>query len=374
VEEDSDDEDWTQQQEGERHVPKGPKTYTKAELDRVATAHGAHVVANPQATTDHVVAPGPELFLVRSLARGGRHDVLSFHWVLECLEQKRHEPPSHGHYIHMTAETKEKFGKIVDEYGDPFYEEKDASHLKKVLDEVERQRKTKKSSYSLKRRWEDLYWEDQLDKELADAMETSSNFFWQSKSVYYVDMYTDLGGIEPNSSHDQVDKDRKEKNSKLDITSMKLQFYGGRVVSALNMDVSHIIIDPESFSRREEVRERLKEMRRLRNSAYEPQVLCLGWVDDSITAGYYQRYDTPVSRQHRVDMSELGLTQNMLALARAGSSWYGCPLESLGSLSREGSLFSSSQNNTQQSQQGPPDLDVLPSPRAASSPGNGRRW
>jgi hypothetical protein len=122
--------------------------------------------------------------------------------------------------------------------------------------------------------------------------------FWRPYVCIYVDMWPDLGSLEPAPTphipprRGGVAKptrhERRRKPlplTRLDHVSYQLRLFGGRVVDSLNEEVTHVVVDPEAPERLDAITKRLRLLRR-RPSRFERRVVAPAWIDACQAAGH----------------------------------------------------------------------------------------
>jgi len=216
-------------------------------------------------------------------------DILSFEWLLECLQAGRRVAPRFEHYIGMTRETEQRMGEIADVYGDPWTEPNGTvEELQRVLKRMPALPPSLPSSASSSSfsAWQRLVVQGRWRAEEEDEVLTELNLFWGRKKVFYLDRYADCGSLEGEGGREEGPEGRKPLPfTTLDAAALLLRLHGAVVSPTLHAEVSHVIVDQRERARFPLLLARKRELRQHPWNACEKRVVDMAWVEERVAVG-----------------------------------------------------------------------------------------
>ncbi|GAB5033027.1 dna ligase 4 [Nannochloropsis oceanica] len=246
---------------------------------------------------DFLIVPSGQPCLRTTAAKLTRGiDILSFEWLLECLQAGRRIAPRFEHYIGMTRETEERMHQVVDIFGDPWTDTNGTvKELMKVLQRMPALPFALPTSCAASRgiapeaAWQRLVEDGGWSAKDESMVLTAVNLFWGRKKVFYLDRYSDCGPLDGEGRGEEGRKPLPF--TTLDAAMLLLRLHGAVVSSSLHAGVSHIVVDRRERSRFSLLLERKRALRRHPWNACEKRVVGLGWVEGSVAAGYMMGFE-----------------------------------------------------------------------------------
>jgi ATP-dependent DNA ligase len=335
-------------------------TLSKAAIETSVQMHGATVCAS--AESDCIVLVGPkESQSVSNLIAHGRLDVMKVEWALDCILHRRLVPKKPAHFKSQTEETREYLttGQDMDLLGDSYTQEVTEEELRELLesmdvrkiegkigkieieevvkvgskrgsaaatipsleerDLLEAKNEAKKARNQERRNivnkdlskmsklsnWRDIAASCMTNEERG-IIQGNANLFWKPGTVFYLDLYADMGGTTVDSGKmprrsDGADLLPIPLPALLSLRSI-LPLHGAIVSTTLHVGVTHVITDPvDILARIPILRERREELRRLPGSLFEKRLVFPSWVYEILSAeDPYQAFVKPISSRHLV--------------------------------------------------------------------------
>eukprot|EP00743_Colponemidia_sp_Colp-15_P010678 GILK01011788.1.p1 GENE.GILK01011788.1~~GILK01011788.1.p1 ORF type:complete len:977 (-),score=171.66 GILK01011788.1:53-2941(-) len=220
------------------------RKYPKQELETLIVQYGGSKVQNVREATTHILAARLDM-KVRNQIQVGERDILHYQWLLECIAQKQVVPLEPKYMIHATRATKDKFSRELDRYGDHYTRQLTLNGLQDLLKEVGKQEQQRTIAgqddedtglalnHSLHRIW------NSLDERVKRQLACKSIMF--RPCVMYVDRFQVVG-----------DSTCPIPYSPLEIVSLKIRLYGGRIVETIEDGVTHVVVAEETDDMRRE--------------------------------------------------------------------------------------------------------------------------
>lgn len=113
--------------------PQGKRGRLKQEdVQRMIVQHGGKVLMTPRPGS-LVIAPHGKLLRVAHLIHGGRFDIISCKWLVRCVKKGVLSPPGYHDYIFMTEETRQRWAKQADAFGDAYNERVTTRELRRTM-------------------------------------------------------------------------------------------------------------------------------------------------------------------------------------------------------------------------------------------------
>jgi DNA ligase-4 len=145
-------------------------------------------------------------------------------WLIKCIRNKTYYPWTPSDMIHCTEKTREYFSQIFDKYGDNYFEETDCEQLKLIFSNISPADMESDEDIHYKIAFiENKYFPDE-----------SAEYGLFRLSNFYLDLYKKLN----NNSEEYLIV-----NSSLDLTKLKLMWYGGVISQQIDDSTSHCVLD-----------------------------------------------------------------------------------------------------------------------------------
>lgn len=110
----------------------GDEEKSKSELETLIHEYGGHKVQYPGPQTFCAIA-GRETLKVKNMAACGMIDIVHYRWLNDCTALSQRLPLEPKYMIFTLPETKRRFLKEIDKYGDSYTKETDVQNLKEAF-------------------------------------------------------------------------------------------------------------------------------------------------------------------------------------------------------------------------------------------------
>ena len=256
--------------------------YSKEHIQTIIAEHNGLVEMNPT-SKDTIIIAGDRLDVSGdALKKSGLYDIISFRYILECIDAEEYFEPERDNYIHCGEKTAKIFKNLYDYFGNSLDEDTNDVKLRNIYDQMDDKLSLQSSNDSainniLKeyRKLNSMDWRDVVvdifDDEEKMLIECARMPFWSKDVLMYIDIYenpiitTSLGNILSSSSSNKArrelinlaDDKLVKYYSPLVSLAVELEFYGANLSNCLNIKVSHIIVDPNDQSRIESIKDKI---------------------------------------------------------------------------------------------------------------------
>ncbi|RMZ95310.1 DNA ligase 4 [Brachionus plicatilis] len=234
----------------------------KSALEQCVAELGGELVQNATKNTYCIIA-NRCTHRIKSYIKIGLYDVVKTEWLDKCLKHGRLCQWKPNDMIHSKPKTRQMFAKLYDSYGDSYTEDVSVDCLKEMFN----------SGSFVKEEFKPLM-DLEFRLELRCKMAEFENKYFPDNSKYglfrmclfYFDCFT------------HVNVDLKTKNIGLELVELKARWHGGFVLSKIDANVTHCVVDKSDLTRLEKI----KEINRKKNRKF--RVVSSQWILDSIKA------------------------------------------------------------------------------------------
>ncbi len=230
----------------------------KRRLEEIVLRHGGTCEQNVTRERTFCYVETGMTVRARSVINSGHYDVVRHEWLMDCERTFRPFRPSD--MVHVASEeTKARFDRDFDTFGDAFAERATAESLRYSMDQVAE----KGAAASVTR--------DAMGEFESRYFDSSYVFGLFRHLLFYVDKEVENGG--PNTEEEELDP--------LDLVKATLRFYGGTVAASLeDPDVTHVVVRGGDGGDGERRLAELKGVRRQRKSKFH--IVTEEWVEDCV--------------------------------------------------------------------------------------------
>ena len=209
-------------------IEMGNEDYNKKALEKGIAELGGEIVQNPTSQT-HCIIASKHTHKLNGYIKNDFSDIVKADWLVKCIQANKYIDWKPKDMMHIKAQTKVRFGKMYDSYGDSYTEDLTIDSLKEIFDNLDSTTKVdpneKENNMELIKKtiafFENKYFPDE------------SSQFGLFRLVYaYLDVYETV-----------QDESKLVKNSALDLVGMKIKWRGGCLHKIVNEKTTHCIID-----------------------------------------------------------------------------------------------------------------------------------
>ncbi|XP_076463012.1 LOW QUALITY PROTEIN: DNA ligase 4-like [Babylonia areolata] len=238
-------------------VMNGPADLTKPQIERKVVEMGAKFVQNPGSTTSFVLAEKIAI-KVNNLIKTDKYDIVRVSWFRRLLEAGCWIPWTPGDMIHTSPATRRQFQRDYDDYGDSFTDDVTEEQLRHIFSSMDKD--------------EDIV----IPPVSSDAIAELEEEHFADESPYGLfrtcRMYMDSNLV-------VGDESTHLPTSSLDLLALELRFFGATVVSQLDSQVSHVVVEESDLSRLDQ----LKAVRRGRQKKF--RIVTKKWIKACMEEG-----------------------------------------------------------------------------------------
>ncbi len=261
-----------------RFVTESGEEWEKSTLQRLVHELGGENQVSPVDDCDYVLVGSQDDLrtpnMISRVIDGDMNvDIIDFRWLLQINQEREYKAPTWGQHRAMCKGTKDIFNKLIDKYGDDFYEPVSLKELKRIIDRMP-------LPHSSNEPWQHMVlcnW----NSEDTWVFDCKMNTLWRNPGKIYIDCYTTLGVEDRGKDDRTVDDDL----GCLYLAIPHVEEHGGVVEKWLSPNVTHVIIDDFLHKRISEIKKRITEL------TFPPyrqhiRVVTWGWVFACIDAGH----------------------------------------------------------------------------------------
>lgn len=253
--------------------------YSKEHIQTIIAEHKGIVEMNPT-SKDTIIIAGTQLDASGdALKKSGQYDIISFRYILDCIDAQEFFEPERSDYIHVGERTAKLFANLFDYFGNSLNEDTNEVKLRNIYDQMDDKLSIKSSNNAainsiLKehRNLSSMDWRgivDAFDDEERMLIEYARMPFWSNNVLIYIDIYEkpmirtslDQGGNRASNDTrkliDLADDKLVKYYSPLITLAVELEYYGANLSNCLDSKVSHIIIDPNDEVRVESIKDKI---------------------------------------------------------------------------------------------------------------------
>lgn len=236
----------------------GDEELSKQEVEKLIQSHSG--IVTPLPTDDIIgVISSKKTIRVSNIINKGDIDVILVRWIKSCISNKRVLSIEPRHVIYAKKETRDRFEKDLDIYGDSYETDIPCDGLKEIFQSINH---------------------IQMNNEPIDLIKLdykTLNVPWWGMfrgKIMYLDQYLKVS-----------DKTTKINLSSFEILERFIQFYGGSTDHHITASITEIIIDKNDLSRLNEIK---KEVKRIK---LDCAIVSKEWIINSIKEKQLNDYE-----------------------------------------------------------------------------------
>lgn len=234
----------------------------KNNLEKCVVELGGNLVQNATKNTFCIIT-NRCTHRIKSYIKNGLYDIVKTDWLERCIKDDRLYQWRPNDMIYAKPITSQIFAKLYDSYGDSYTEDVNMEFLKNLFN----------SGSFIQEEFKPLM-DIEYKKELRCKIAEIENKYFPDNSkhglfrmcLFYFDLFIDIGSEE------------KVKNYNLELIVLKTRWFGGFVLTNIETNITHIIMDKNDLSRLE----RIKEINKKRKRKF--RVVSSEWILDCIKA------------------------------------------------------------------------------------------
>eukprot|EP00752_Nemacystus_decipiens_P016381 g14643.t1 len=258
-----------------KEVARGGEALGRNDMELLIRQHGGTVTANPMSkTTSFVVVGEKNTVRVKRIIATAQYNVVDYRWILECIERKTYVFPAMQHLRAMSAEAREYFQTIKDEFGDDYREHTDAASLSKLMLNITKTSGGRREA--VESAW--LSPLQELDEMDVAGLKDGTDLLFAERCLVYCDLFTNLGPAEPpgtaNGDGDGALPAREEiQFNSLGSMAQAVRLYGGEVARSLHVGVTHVVMDPDDLTRLGAIKGRIRDLHQRKEQIFHIRVV-----------------------------------------------------------------------------------------------------